>query len=136
MSVFGVFLVRIFPHSDWMRTTITPNTDTFHAVTVISIEKLLINDHLRVSKVSWKFRILTSYNFAVIYLWNIFLKSSPTFQQILSLLFINKILQFSNLNTRTGMNAKISVFVICVEEIKYLINLQDFTFNVGNSEVC
>ena len=53
----------------------------------------------------------------------------------MSLLFINKILQFSNLNTRTGMNAKISVFVICVEEIKYLINLQDFTFNVGNSEV-
>ena len=28
MSVFGVILVRIFPHSDW----ITPNTDTFHAV--------------------------------------------------------------------------------------------------------
>ena len=41
MSVFGVLLVRIFPHSDWiriqsecgkMRTRITPNTDTFYAV--------------------------------------------------------------------------------------------------------
>ena len=49
MSVFGVILVRIFPHKDWIkrdtphlsvfspntwkiRTRITPNTDTFHAV--------------------------------------------------------------------------------------------------------
>ena len=48
VSVFGVFLVRIFPHSDWIRrygvsfriqsewgkirTRKTPNTDTFHAV--------------------------------------------------------------------------------------------------------
>ena len=43
MSVFGVFLVRIFPHSDWIppriqsesrkiRTKKTPNTDTFHTV--------------------------------------------------------------------------------------------------------
>ena len=32
MSVFGVFLVRIFPHSDWIRTRESPNTDTFHAV--------------------------------------------------------------------------------------------------------
>ena len=50
MSVCGVILVRIFPHSDWiqrvplriqsesgkMRTRITPNTDTFHAVYVWS----------------------------------------------------------------------------------------------------
>ena len=28
VSIFGVILVRIFPHSDW----ITPNTDTFFAV--------------------------------------------------------------------------------------------------------
>ena len=39
--------------------------------TVIKIEKALINDRLRVSKVSWKFRIPTIYNFAVIYLWNL-----------------------------------------------------------------
>ena len=44
MSVFGVFLVRNFPHSGWLRwdtpylfvftrnTKITPNTETFHAV--------------------------------------------------------------------------------------------------------
>ena len=34
--IFGVFLVRIFPHSDWIRTRKTPNTDTFHAVTFIA----------------------------------------------------------------------------------------------------
>ena len=45
LSVFGVNLIRIFPHSDWirrdtpyqskcgkMRTRITPNTATFYAV--------------------------------------------------------------------------------------------------------
>ena len=31
--VFGVILVLIFPHSDWIRTRTTPNTYTFHAVT-------------------------------------------------------------------------------------------------------
>ena len=34
---------------------------------VMQIEKALINDCLRVSKVSGKFRIPTVYNFAVIY---------------------------------------------------------------------
>ena len=34
VSIFGVILVRIFSHSDWIRTRITPNTDTFHALTV------------------------------------------------------------------------------------------------------
>ena len=38
--------------------------------TVIQIEKAMINDRLRFSKVSWKFRIPTIYNFAVIYPWN------------------------------------------------------------------
>ena len=33
----------------------------------MQIEKALINDHLHVSKVSWKFRIQTICNFAVIY---------------------------------------------------------------------
>ena len=32
MSVSGVILVRIFSHSYWIRTKMTPNTDTFHAV--------------------------------------------------------------------------------------------------------
>ena len=30
--LFGVFLVRIFPHLGWIRTRKIPNTDTFHAV--------------------------------------------------------------------------------------------------------
>ena len=41
--------------------------------TVMKIEKVLINDCLRVSKVSWKYHIPTFYNFALIYLWD-FLK--------------------------------------------------------------
>ena len=36
----------------------------------MQIEKALINDRLRVSKVSWKFRIPTSYNLAVAYPWH------------------------------------------------------------------
>ena len=48
MFVFGVFLVRIFPHLDCIgfqfdcgkiRTRKTPNTNTFHAVSVKKIEK-------------------------------------------------------------------------------------------------
>ena len=34
VPVFGVILVRIFPYSDWIRTIITPNADTFYAVRV------------------------------------------------------------------------------------------------------
>ena len=42
---------------------------------VMQIEKALINDRLRVSKVSWKFRIPTIYNFAGIHPWSLlFLK--------------------------------------------------------------
>ena len=32
LSIFGVILVRIFPHLDWLQTRITPNTDNFYAV--------------------------------------------------------------------------------------------------------
>ena len=35
--------------------------------TVMQIDKTLINDRLRVSKISLKFRIPTTYNFAVNY---------------------------------------------------------------------
>ena len=69
----------------------------------------------------------------------IFLKSSPLFSCFYCLfLFINKALrlnnktlQLNNLKTRTAMNPKISVFVICVEAIIYLVSykLHDFTFN-------
>ena len=34
--------------------------------------------------------------------------------------FINKTLWLSNLETRTDLNAKMSVFVICVEAIIYI----------------
>ena len=37
----------------------------------MQIEKAVINDRLRVLKVSWNFRIPTIYNFAVMYLWNL-----------------------------------------------------------------
>ena len=48
----------------------------------------------------------------------------------MSLLFINKTLRLNNLKTKTAKNAKISVFAICVEAIKYLLlyNLHDCTF--------
>ena len=35
VSVFGVLLVRIFPHLDWIRTRKTPNRDIFHAVKLL-----------------------------------------------------------------------------------------------------
>ena len=43
---------------------------------------------------------------------------------------MNKTLQVINLKIRTAMNAKISVFVICVEAIVYLLlyNLHEYTF--------
>ena len=37
----------------------------------MQIEKALINDRLRVLKVSWKFRFPAIYNVAVIYPWNL-----------------------------------------------------------------
>ena len=40
---------------------------------------------------------------------------------LLSFLFIKKILRLDNLKTKTIMNAKTSVFVICVGTIIYLL---------------
>ena len=37
VSVFRVFLVRIFPHADWIRATKTLNMDTFHVDDVNSV---------------------------------------------------------------------------------------------------
>ena len=49
----------------------------------------------------------------------------------MSFLFIDKTLLHNNFKTRTAMNAKISVFAICVAAIIYLLlyNLHDCTFN-------
>ena len=41
VSVFEVILVLIFPYSDWIRSSITPNTDTFYAVSF----KAIRNNH-------------------------------------------------------------------------------------------
>ena len=50
-SVFGVILVCIFPHSDLIRiqsecgkmwTRITPNTDSFYAMRLLSIENVIL----------------------------------------------------------------------------------------------
>ena len=64
----------------------------------------------------------------------IFTKSSLLFNSLYCFfLFINKTLRLDNLKTKTAMNAKVLVFVICVEAIKYLLlyNLHDCTFDVS-----
>ena len=45
-------------------------------------------------------------------------------------MFINNILRLNNSKTETAINAKISIFIFCVEAIKYLLlhNLHDCTF--------
>ena len=50
----------------------------------------------------------------------------------MSFLFISKTLGLDNLKTRTVMNAKISMFVICVEAMIYslLYNFHDCTFKI------
>ena len=55
--------------------------------TVMQIEKAPINDRLRVSKVSWKFRIPTIYNSAVIYLWNLLFSKKVTYFLVVSIVF-------------------------------------------------
>ena len=82
----------------------------------MQIEKTLINENLRVSKISWKFHIPTIYNFSVVYPWNLLL-----FKKVAYFLTISIVLSFlNNLKTRTVMNVKISVYVICVEAISYM----------------
>ena len=58
--------------------------------------------------------------------FDIFLKVS-----IVLSIYISKTLRLNNLKTRTAMNEKVSVFVICVEAIIYLLlhNLRECTFN-------
>ena len=104
----------------------------------MQIEKPLINDRLRVSKISWKIGIPTIYNFAVIYLWNLlFLKKVAYFLTVsIVFSFIKETLWFNNFKTRRAMNVPISVFAICVEATTYLLlyNLHDCTFHVFMSK--
>ena len=55
--------------------------------TVMQTGKALLNDHLRVSKVSWKFRILIIYNFAVIDPWNLLFSYKVVYFLIVSFVF-------------------------------------------------
>ena len=60
-----------------------------------------------------------------------FLKSSRLFNSFYShFLFIRKTLRLNDVQTRTAVNAKISVFVLFVEAIIYLLlfDLHDCTF--------
>ena len=57
----------------------------------MQFEKTLINDRLRVSKVSWKFHISTIYNFAVIDPWNfLFFKKVAYFLTVFIAFFVYK----------------------------------------------
>ena len=61
------------------------------------------------------------------------LKKQPTFEQfLLSFPFKNKTFRLNNLKTTTAVNAKIPVFVICVEVIiqSLLFNFHDRTFKI------
>ena len=82
---------------------------------VMQVERTLINDVLCVLK--------HPVNFA--------------FGFLLSFLFINKTLRLHNLKTRTVMNAKISVFLVCVEAIInfFVYHLHNCIFNLITSSV-
>ena len=57
----------------------------------MQIEKALINGHLRVSNVSWKFRIPAMYNFAVMYPQNLpFLKKVAYFLTVSIVFSVHK----------------------------------------------
>ena len=53
----------------------------------MQIEKALINDRLRVSKVSWMFFIPTVYNLAVIYPWNSLFSEKVAYFLTVSIVF-------------------------------------------------
>ena len=53
----------------------------------MQIEKALINDRLIVSKVPWKFRIPTIFNFAVIHLWNLLFSLKVAYFLTVSIVF-------------------------------------------------
>ena len=68
-NVFGVILVRVFPHLNWMRTRITSNKDTFDAVPTIQ------NNALHITRQRCAFR-----NLSKIY-YGAFLQKYPFFLQ-------------------------------------------------------
>ena len=46
VSLFRVILVRIFLHSDWIRSRITPNSDTFYTVLNWSLNSRALQKHI------------------------------------------------------------------------------------------
>ena len=89
----------------------------------MQIGKALINDGLRVSK---EFCSNLPVKIAIFLKIAYFLTVSIVFS-----VYKQTFTVLNNLKTRAAMNAKISVFVICVEAITYLLlyNLHDCTFN-------
>ena len=66
VSVFGVFLVRFSPHSDWIRTRKILNADTFHAVLVPGLLWLhaILMEFFNASQASiflWRFSVFSGY---------------------------------------------------------------------------
>ena len=88
--------------------------------TAMQIEKALIKDCLRASKVSWKFYIPTIYNFAVIFPWNL----------LFSLLFINKTLRLNNLKIRRSMSVKFLCLLFVLKRSYILHNLRNCTLSL------
>ena len=85
----------------------------------MQIENALMNDLLRVSKVSWKFCIPTSYDLAVIYSQNLLFSEKVAYFLTVSIGFFVYKQNFKGQLLKN--NAKISVFAICVEAIIYLL---------------
>ena len=56
VCVFGVFLVCIFPHFDWIRNRKIPNKDTFHAVSLLGEAfSLRVSSKFTHQKIRWNF---------------------------------------------------------------------------------
>ena len=71
LILFLVFFIKfIFKKIYCFLVTAQTRKFAFKSI-VMQTEKTLINDPLRVSKISWKFRIPIAYNFAVIDPWNL-----------------------------------------------------------------
>ena len=107
-SVFAVFLVLIFPHSDWIRTRKTPNTDTFYVV-LCRYKNALEHNFLLASEC---------------FCQNPFLLSEDTLTRIFRKIFLN-----GQLWERYGINLK-SKHISKIELIRK--PKQDWKFKVEN----
>ena len=124
MSVFRVFLVRIFPHSDWirrdtqsecekMRIRITPNTDIFYVVMFLIILRLVLK-FLEIVRTQWELFSKTS-NKGPIY--------SKLFEKIM--LLLKYILETLN----------IIMYLSFWLLVKWFVVLRSITWNIGKSYI-